>query len=56
MYGETKDDVAGYLYDNGSTNKTKLNGKVIEGEEVLPIERVGLRAVWFVDERIRGDG
>ena len=33
VYGETKDDVAGYLYDNGSTNKTKLNGKVIEAKK-----------------------
>ena len=30
---ETKDDVAGYLFDNGSTNKTKLNGKVIEAKK-----------------------
>ena len=33
VYGETKDDVAGYLFDNGSTNKTKLNGKVIEAKK-----------------------
>ena len=33
VYGETKDDVAGYLYDNGSTNKTKLNGIVIEAKK-----------------------
>ena len=33
VYGETKNDVAGYLYDNGSTNKTKLNGKVIEAKK-----------------------
>lgn len=33
VYGETKDDVAGYLYDIGSTNKTKLNGKVIEAKK-----------------------
>ena len=32
VYGETRNDVAGYLYDNGSTNKTKLNGKVIEAK------------------------
>ena len=33
VYGEMKDDVAGYVMDLGSTNKTKLNGKVLEARK-----------------------